>query len=360
MVDQSRYTLRGHGGNSVTSVCFLDQEKLVSCDDKGDSLLVWDISKRRVLFNEDSTNTNGGGLSVVKCKGNFTDQFVYQRKNSLNVYDSHTMQLVHSLEESTFGFCKATVGNNLVVYPSSTHCNEAAFKVWDQRANPRSASKIFASQQSKKFGMMTSLAVHRSICDRLVVACGMDSGDIIFHSLRMNEPSTWDAHSSPEIMFTGREPVLSMDIVQSLKEKDGDSIVGIAGVAGNIADMSNIEEKDRGTLITFKVKADSDGMLSAKIRKRILTCPIDNTTTLLSLKPSIACCKFRDDGRFCGVASWDRRLRIYSRTGKLLAILKGHSDSINCMDWQPNSSESIFSLATGGSDGYIKLWDVSL
>ena len=366
MTDQSICTLRGHGGNSISSVCFLSHDKLASCDDKGDNLLVWDISRRRTVFHgKSSSSDNGSGLSIVKCKGNFADgQFLYQQKNNIALYDCNTLEIIHSMDERSFGFCKAAAGQNFIVYPSSDYCSEAGFKLWDQRTNPSSATKMFAtsddSERRNNFGMMTSISICDDSNDQLSIACGMDSGDVLFQSLRMNRLNSL-CSSKRGILSIGKEPVLSLDLVKSTKEEDGGAIVGVAGLAGNIADMSNYDEKDRGTLVLFKMKSSIENNISCKIRKRILTCPVDASTALLRLKPSIACSKFRGDGKVFGITSWDRRTRIYSRAGKLLAILKGHNDSVNCLDWQPFQSESETSfIATGSSDGCIKLWDISL
>ena len=77
-------------------------------------------------------------------------------------------------------------------------------------------------------------------------------------------------------------------------------------------------------------------------------------------KPGVALCRFRPgDGRIFAVGGWDKRLRIFDRSAAAksapLAILRGHIQSVNAMDWAPDAAESGL-LATGASDGRIYVW----
>ena len=98
--------------------------------------------------------------------------------------------------------------------------------------------------------------------------------------------------------------------------------------------------------------------MSAKVRKRLSTCPVKNES--LMAKTGVACCKFENNGRMFAVGCWDNRARVFSRSGKLLSVMKGHKQSINCLDWKPHVTDRKSSsiLATGGAEGHISLWKI--
>eukprot|EP00957_Ditylum_brightwellii_P138437 10551884-Ditylum_brightwellii.AAC.1 len=96
--------------------------------------------------------------------------------------------------------------------------------------------------------------------------------------------------------------------------------------------------------------------MKASIRNKVSTCEIGQESA--GGKPGVSTARFRPDGRMFAIGGWDKRLRIYGRAqGNLLAILKGHEDSVNAVDWAEDSNVSGV-LATGSGDGRILLWRV--
>ena len=63
---------------------------------------------------------------------------------------------------------------------------------------------------------------------------------------------------------------------------------------------------------------------------------------------------FRKDSAIFASAGWDHRVRVFSRTGKPLAILKFHSATVSCVDFSPNTKL----LASGSQDKRIALWSL--
>lgn len=365
-------TLRGHAGNSISSVCFLDHDLLASCESKNGTLLLWDVSKRKVVHNLSCSgiaeeSVGRGGLSISKCveEDGALNRFIYQRRSEISLYDMQTMEVIHSIKTGTLGFCKAVSKCNLVFYPVNDTCDgrhSAFFKVWDLRCDPNTKVMKLSAVSARgndevNYGMLNSLGVIRNTND-FVVACGMESGDILYHSLSYGNSSAPSQTLSPSCCLSvGREPVLCLDLTKS--EETENSIVGVAGMASmNPDELDSKNNGDSGTIITFKIKPASAGLMSAKVRKRLSTCPVNNES--LMAKTGVACCKFENNGRMFAVGCWDNRARVFSRSGKLLSVMKGHKQSINCLDWKPHVTDRKSSsiLATGGAEGHISLWKI--
>ena len=126
--------------------------------------------------------------------------------------------------------------------------------------------------------------------------------------------------------------------------------------------MSELPEKDQGTVSTIKVKLVDDSsaeddtscsFMKASIRAKTRTCSVDSGG-----KVGVSICRFRPDGRVFAVGGWDHRLRIFGRSSsKPLAILRGHEESVTAMDWSDNAAVSGL-LATGANDGRVCIYRV--
>eukprot|EP00814_Leptocylindrus_danicus_P022139 CAMPEP_0116045260 /NCGR_PEP_ID=MMETSP0321-20121206/27512_1 /TAXON_ID=163516 /ORGANISM="Leptocylindrus danicus var. danicus, Strain B650" /LENGTH=145 /DNA_ID=CAMNT_0003526559 /DNA_START=693 /DNA_END=1127 /DNA_ORIENTATION=- len=145
-----------------------------------------------------------------------------------------------------------------------------------------------------------------------------------------------------------------MDLIESSGD-DGLSSVGVAGLAGDAIEIAQKSKpEDRGTIVTFKVKATCIGgqiKPTLKLRQRMSTCEVGGMAA--GGKPGVACCRFRKDGRIFATGGWDRRVRVFSRSGRSLATLKGCKDSVTSLYWNPWIQQMI---ATGSADGRISLW----
>jgi WD40 repeat protein len=258
------------------------------------------------------------------------------------VADGLQVKAITCLETQSQTFCAAAPcqGNpNLVALPSAV---ESVATVQDWRCNRRPAFTIHGAGLSdgdealrRKHGMITSLAFAGSNTTP-VLACGMDSGSLFFHDLRMLRDDGKQALVVTGSIALSKDPILSLDMTAS----SSNGFVTVAGMAGDVAEPS------KGTVAVVKSSTlDSSTTLQTRLRDRWIPC---------QPKPGVSICRFRPDGRVFGVGGWDARLRIYDRSScALLAILKGHTASVQAVDW--SGSEGCW-LATGGADGGILLW----
>ena len=281
--------------------------------------------------------------------------------HDLTKTDGQCVPEIASVETCSRTFCVASPckGNpNLVALPSQV---ESVSVVHDWRTPEKAAFALHGAGLSpsedpatlRGHGMLTSLAFVES-SNTLQLVCGMDSGTLFFHDLRMirqrgifnGDDAAAPPHSSIQL---SKDPILSLDMAPSTAAEG--SFLTIAGLAGDAAEQS--EMKDPGTVAIVKSTLNNkSGKITTRLRGKLSTCQLDSGG-----KPGVSICRFRPtDGRPFAVGGWDYRLRIFDRaSAKLLAILRGHTASVQAMDWSSDASTSGL-LATGGSDGRIHLW----
>ena len=64
--------------------------------------------------------------------------------------------------------------------------------------------------------------------------------------------------------------------------------------------------------------------------------------------------KLRNDNKLVFIGGWDGKVRVYNwKNMKLLAVLKYHSETINCIAFDENNR-----VIVGSKDGKISVWDV--
>ena len=90
------------------------------------------------------------------------------------------------------------------------------------------------------------------------------------------------------------------------------------------------------------------------MRARLATCRVDATSYG---RPGVSICRFRGDGRIFAIGGWDHRIRLFERTqGKALAILRGHTESVDCLDWATDACQSGLLASAGKKENRILLW----
>ncbi|CAB9528570.1 wd repeat [Seminavis robusta] len=217
--------------------------------------------------------------------------------------------------------------------------------------------------------MLSSLAFSESTIisaggsSRPIVACGMESGTVFFHDLRMlmDHKETTTSLATVSSIKLSTDPVLALDMAPS-HGPQAKGVVAIAGMAGESMGQQELPEEEQGTVAILKATIGSsagdknnNNSIQVRVRSRIPTCRTG--------KPGINRLRFQPGGgRLFAVAGWDQRLRIMDRAainsrGKshLKAILRGHDDSVSTMDWAPDSNQSGL-CATGAADGKIHIW----
>jgi WD40 repeat protein len=407
--------------SAASSYSNLRGYKIVSCHHDG-SCKIWDLSTRRCIVDDINNRLGEKprkfGLAVRRLDGNngvgaSPNQFLYQTRDACGTVTLHdlchdpSVELMR-IETNSTTFCTMSpcrVGRqapggeqNLIALPTEYHsmavvrdwrCDpkaQPAFRISTGHDNDSMGNGYNYYGRDNKYGMLMSLGLalqHDS--QNLVLGCGMEDGSILFYDLGASgngrrpwylkqsdfaeidlvEEKASNQHSkSPECgVKLGKEPVLSLDLATSYCDhtrhaSTSSSLVAVAGCAGDADELSDLSEKDRGTVSTLKVSlANSnccDSKMKATIRTKTQTCSYSSEG-----KVGVSVARFRDDGRIFAVGGWDRRLRIFGRTSsKPLAVLHGgHEDSIVAIDWAQDSAVSGL-LATGAGDGKICVYRV--
>jgi WD40 repeat protein len=330
----------------------LGHQLLASCQYHGNAH-IWDLSLRRIscpILPVDDSRFDSPGLSIQRLQDTSDSQFMYQTRDALGSISLHDLQhsrsdstapsIIYTLHSYSPSFCSATAHGpaNILAYPSQ---DTQHVELRDLRTHPLTSqpiaqilgapnttgsaryNKIDIQQNSnirqtyRGHGMVTSLALclahpnHAKYvdvsqdpsCGTLVLACGMESGYIFYHDLRMLggnrekdqsllEPSNHDTTSTSypfnqaqrnhihPFPFTslalGNTPILSIDmtpsttntnmlnrqtnqytIQQNLSSTHDDPIltypfVSIAGMAADKDTLSDLPEDDRGTVAIIK------------------------------------------------------------------------------------------------------------
>jgi WD40 repeat protein len=339
---------------------------IASCQANGENH-IWDLGQRKMVG--EITENRGPGLALRRIH-HCNTRFFYQTRESTGAVSLHdasnaSFSVITSVETGSQTFCTASpcVGNtNLVALPSS----ESSFAVVrDWRMSPSNhpiarfhgANGIkldhLTADDTRKHGMITSLAMIEST-DATVIICGMESGMLFLHDLAMlRQPLAVVKPCNIQTSST-HDPILSLDVASS---RVPSSFVVVTGMAGNSEEVALLPKPEQGRVAIIKASI-RNGDLQARLRNRLETCTVGGAVS--DGKPGVALCRFRPDGRYFAVGGWDKRLRIFDRsisakTTTPLAILRGHVDSVNAMDWSPDAASSGL-LATGSSDGRVYIW----
>jgi WD40 repeat protein len=344
--------------SQMAATLSLPGRHLASCGVDG-TTTIWDLSSQRSIGSFSANR--GPGLLLCRIEGT-SNNLLYQTRNDKGTVSLHDIQtasdngattatIISSIDTYSVGFCCAApcVNNShLVALPTD---NKHVAHVRDWRLPP--LSKPAATIEGDlAHGMLTSLALCETTTrGRLVLSCGTESGHVVVHDLAMTNRTEFVSSSCCNVQLTN-DPILSIDSTPSQQQ---DSVVVIAGMAADAAELVNLPQDERGTVAVIKTTV-RDGQIHARLRARRTTCDI-GTSVSSARKPGVSLCRFRPDGRLFAVGGWDHRLRVFGRseTAEPLAILRGHSSSVNAIDWAPDASESGL-LATGAADGRVHVW----
>lgn len=344
---------------------------LASCHANGECFL-WDLNRNSVA-QENLVAPRGPGWMLRRLgDGEEGSQFLYQTRDPIGIVSIHSWdhpsKPIMAFPTMSQTFCSATPcrGNsNLLALPSS---NDSETTIRDLRMDPSSApvalfsgsgpqDDINAENESafggRKHGMLTSLAfaetaLNNSPSGRPIVACGMESGTVFLHDLRMI------GKEIPPSLKLAQDPVLALDLAPSTGASKP-SVVAVAGMAGENTAQQELPVSEQGTVAILKAIIQDDEFLRLRLRSRLSTCkPMGEG------KPGVNLCRFQPgDGRLFAVAGWDQRVRIMDRSSSskvpLKAILRGHDASVSALDWAPDSTESGL-CATAAADGRIQIW----
>lgn len=341
---------------------------LVSCHKNGEALL-WDCARQSKAAN---ISGNGAGIAVKRIEGE-DGLFLYQTRDvngtvAIHALDrldnaSSSLSVVQRYETYSATFCQAAPcrGNpHLIALPSR---QESIATVMDTR-DPK---PIHVTTHVKDAGMVTSLAMCTTNgTGRPVLGCGMENGSVILYDFASGK-------STKGTCPLTKDPILALDLSPSEAKSSAsstttnhpqDSVVAVAGMAGDIVEVAELPEAEQGRVALLKASlidasnsknANSDGW-TIKTRARLSTCRVDQDTSYG--KPGVAICKFRpQDDRIFAVGGWDNRVRLFERSvGAAMGILRGHLGSVNALDWAPDAVDSGLLATAGGQDSCISFW----
>ena len=330
----------------------LDGIKLATCDFEGNAL-IWNVASSTVA-GRIVDNTRGPGLLLRRICDEEPSRFIYHTRNpegTVSLHDLEKLKTVTAFSTQSHTFCAAAPchGDEHLVALPSIHDSEAVVRDW--RVSPSTAPVACLegggpTSRGRKHGMLTSLAMWK--CGRAnVLLCGMEDGSIFFHDWTRIGHTEGTTNLAPlSNISLGSDPVLTLDISPSPDEDSTPSFVCLGGLAGDAEEVGRLEESDRGRIAVVKASHHENGnSWLPRIRTRLGTA---------EGKPGVAVCRFRSDGRVFVAGGWDRRVRVFHRDGRALAILRGHGDGIQAVDWFPGASAGL--LVSGSSDGRVCVW----
>ncbi|GKY95611.1 hypothetical protein MPSEU_000522400 [Mayamaea pseudoterrestris] len=378
---------KGSSAGQSSAAMELAGRFLISAYRDGRTLL-WDLGRQRVVSTTSMLMNRGPVTLLRRNDATFrsAQSLLFQTRDEQGTVSLHdatqlNIPLLNSVATKSLTFCAACPCNhnsNLVVLPDHVD-SVATVRDWRLSGSNQPIVAIQNSDAENINGMLMSLGFSETTTvasGRPILACGMESGRVLFYDLAMPSMPLMSSQAtfsqsclltSSSSLQLGRDPVLSLDMTPARDSTFGQSasghaegVVTIAGLAADRDDLAGITEEQSGTVAVMKAirSGESDKTLQARVRSRRATCHKSNDpTSLVAGKPGVSLCRFRPDGRIFAVGGWDKRLRLYDRADSAapLAIMRGHADSVNAIDWAPDAADSGI-LATGADDGRILIW----
>ena len=336
-----------------TSYLALKDQKLASLHKDG-SCRVWDLNKRMVEATIDThrPRTEERGLAIRRMSTKVhTDLLMIQTQQgegtiSIHAYDRPDFPVVAKYSTFSQTFCQATPCSGREETPCpllAVPCRqETSAMIWDIR-DPKPVTEIPISDE----GMVTSLGLTVTPgTNRPVMGCGMESGSLILHDFTSGATSSTKAKIN-----VSKDPILAMDMISSVDNKEQESIIALAGLAGDRSEEQELDPSDRGRIAVVKGERVTS-CWDLTLESRLSTCRVHDRSMG---KPGVSVCRFRPDGKVWAVGGWDYRVRLYdSLSLSPLAILRGHKTSVSALDFAADSKSGL--LATSGTDNLIQVW----
>jgi len=322
------YHLRGHE-SVVNAVKFYPKDKDILLSGGGDgNLIFWNLSRRRpehIIPNahtlkelgemESPVDPNNSGSEIVHVDV-MQDKPLSQGRNGLiKIWDIEKLVSILTIRAETFSFCKCAVyepseSTSLIAFPKEDpHCIE----IWDIREN-KAVHHLKCDSNDSKLGMCMSLKIFQpKKTSDIIVASSYENGSIYFSNLKTGT-----------IMMSSKlhsQPALCFDI-------DDEGAQGVSGSAGTNIVIFSLDYEKESCSIAKEFTVNHEGIATSKIRQ---------------------------DQKIFATGGWDHRIRIYNwKKLKPLAILKGHTEGVFCLDFSPLSNL----MASGSKDKRIAIWSI--
>lgn len=340
---------QGNDSISYRALHLFENRFMTSCH-SDNTLRLWDLSRRESIH---SLLLGGPGMAVKRTQARHTIMCqTRDPKGTVSLLDTNLLANQQQFETYSQTFCQAApcIGNeNLLALPSR---KDNAVTVIDRRADvPLYTMSI------EDHGMLTSLAICTAGQSmRPIMACGMESGSILFHEISEGPAS------NKAVYRLSKDPVLALDILPSpildaaRSNEAFSSVVTVAGLAGDSVEVGELPKSEQGRIALLKATHNkSRNDWGVRLRARLDTCRVGEASFG---RPGVSTCRFRPgDGRIFAVGGWDRRIRLFERSqGRAVAILRGHEGSVNSLDWAPDASQSGLLASAGADENRICLW----
>jgi WD40 repeat protein len=281
---------------------------LITADQKGTCLLI-DRQTKRPIFSVEQAQP------VLHVASSSIASFLVQSRPSLvTMYDSTTTQPITRLETGSNSFCRCHQPQEGLLASGTANENELA--LWDLASAHQQPVVSFTHPAA---GMLMDC----KMISPLFLAGAYEDGALLVFDVR---------RPSSELVFAQLSIQPNKTVATSFDVFPDGGL--LRGVGGGCSDE----------LVVFKLDL-SDSSSASKTVPGAHTPGRGKGVGQITIRGS--------DGAIAAVGSWDSRVRVvHARTGKHLAVLKHHKDSVNAVAFSPCGQW----LCSGGKDCLVVEW----
>ena len=305
------------GTDDITALkyaCTVDGKEVIISGSSSGEIKFWDFSTKRP-FLEFQSGSKSGILYVNLLKLSSEWYLITQnREGELLFWNasslSSNMKVKNAWQISKLGFCSIS----LLEFNDSKcwiafSCGESSLGV---REFPNDSPGTIELTPKDRKGMVMQIKLFLSKSNKLLLLSGYEDGCLtiwnVFDAAALSTLKLYD------------DPIMALCF-------DIESMKVFTGSAGNIVKLVSINRESLELDLCGCVSTQYSGCSSAQVRR---------------------------DGKLLFVGGWDGIIRVYTwKKMRLLALLKYHTETINCMCFNDNN----FTIA-GCKDGKISIWDV--
>lgn len=303
------FVLRSKNEDITCIHCYMNT---IICGSINGKIKFWDTTSKRVFSELDSgCSSSVLCITIIKYNGGKTILISHNRSGKIKFWHLKSFTefvLISNWNIPAIGFCSITIleEKSFVGFPmDNSDIGVRSFSL-DQ-----SNKKTFILTPKEKKGMTMHLKLFNSNRDIALLLAGYEDGTL----------GIWDFDKETLLSSIKlfNDPVMALCL-------DSKTMKVVTGSAGK--ELKTVSISDNLNLDL-----------------------LDTVTTQFS---GCSAAQIRSDSKLVFVGGWDGKVRVYScKKMKLLAVLKYHTETINCICFDGNKNVII-----GCKDGKISLWDV--